>query len=135
MFAGTIRRRLDMARSDMTALSVIAAGDRSGEPISPSELAQRLQLSASAVTSLVDRLERVGHVERSRHARDRRRQQLHLTDSAGAVTAAAFQPLSRAIRESLQKHSDAELAAAAAVLNDAVAAIERLIEEGEHHPE
>lgn len=125
-YADTVRRRLDMAPSDMTALALIAAGTRAGEPLSPGALAQRLRLSASAVTSLVDRLERVGHVSRTPHDRDRRRQHLQVTDSAGAMTAVAFGPLRESLRGALAQHSDADLATAAAVLRDAVAAIERL---------
>lgn len=128
-YADTVRRRLDLARSDMTAMELISSHALAGEPISPGELAQRLQLSASAVTSLVDRLERVGHVERIPDPHDRRRQQLWLTASADQVARAAFQPMGRAIRAALDTHSDAELEVTAAVLRQVIAVIDDLAEE------
>lgn len=134
-YADTVRRRLELARSDMTAMELISSYARAGAPISPGELAQRLRLSASAVTSLVDRLERVGHVERSPDVRDRRRQQLRLTDSADELASAAFLPLGRAIRAVLQDRSDAELEAAAAVLHEVLAVINALTNESEHTAE
>ena len=46
---------------------------RLGEPLSPGEIAARLKLATGTVTSVVDRLERQGLVQRDRHPDDRRR--------------------------------------------------------------
>ncbi|MFD0599520.1 MarR family transcriptional regulator [Catellatospora coxensis] len=46
------------------------------------ELAARLGLGAPATTSLIDRLQDAGHVERIRDPRDRRRITLSMNDTA-----------------------------------------------------
>lgn len=46
---------------------------RLGAPLSPGEIAARLKLATGTVTSVVDRLERQGLVQRDRHPDDRRR--------------------------------------------------------------
>ncbi|OYO13791.1 hypothetical protein CGZ94_05670 [Enemella evansiae] len=121
-----VRRDLEMTRSDLTAMEMIATRSRAGDPISPSELATQLQLSASAVTSLVDRLEQMGHVRRGRRSDDRRRQTLTITDNAAAVSGAAFSPLSRAVRSAMERLSDEELVVVGRALQEVVAEIERL---------
>ncbi|WP_395847522.1 MarR family winged helix-turn-helix transcriptional regulator [Cystobacter fuscus] len=42
-------------------------------PLTPSDLASRLEVSTAASTHIVDRLERAGHVSRERDAADRRK--------------------------------------------------------------
>jgi DNA-binding MarR family transcriptional regulator len=42
-------------------------------PLTPSDLASRLEVSTAAGTHIVDRLERAGHVSRERDAADRRK--------------------------------------------------------------
>lgn len=42
-------------------------------PLSPSDLARRLNVSTAAATQIVDRLAGLGHVDRQPHAEDRRR--------------------------------------------------------------
>ncbi|WP_017613938.1 MarR family winged helix-turn-helix transcriptional regulator [Nocardiopsis salina] len=46
---------------------------RLGGPLGPGEIAARLKLATGTVTSVVDRLERHGLVQRDRHPDDRRR--------------------------------------------------------------
>lgn len=125
-----VRRDLEMTRSDLTAMEMIATRSRADDPISPSELAAQLQLSASAVTSLVDRLEEMGHVRRGRRSDDRRRQTLTISDNAALVSGAAFAPMSRAVRSALDRMSDAELAVVERALHEVLAEIERLAPEG-----
>lgn len=51
----------------------------------PGELAKRLLISPATVTTVVDTLERKGHVERRRDDRDRRSLRVHIKDSGLAV--------------------------------------------------
>lgn len=80
-------------RTDMNALVVIMDAERRGEPMSPSQLAAALGLSASATTALLDRLERTGHLNRDRSASDRRRITLVMPDKALDLGRAFFAPL------------------------------------------
>lgn len=80
-------------RTDLNALVVIMDATRRGTPISPSQLARALHLSASATTAVLDRLEQAGHVERDRSPTDRRRIELVMPDSAQIVGEQFFRPL------------------------------------------
>ncbi len=77
------------------ALSLFVLEEQS-QPISASHLVTRLGLGRTAMTSVVDRLERRGWVLRRPSARDRRVTHLTLTDS-GRATAAAVRPAVRAV--------------------------------------
>lgn len=121
-YADRVSRHLDVHRSDLNAMSVIAQEAARGRSTSAGELARRLLMSPAAVTALVDRLERAGHVQRDRDERDRRRVVLALTGYAGQVSGAMFQPLSRRLRDALSAYSDEELDLVARVLDDAIAA-------------
>ncbi|MFI6095949.1 MarR family winged helix-turn-helix transcriptional regulator [Lentzea sp. NPDC051213] len=78
--------------TDMTALNLIMTAR---SPMTPGSLAKALNLSASATTSVLDRLERAGHVGRDRSPDDRRRVELRVFTTATALTATFFQPLAR----------------------------------------
>ncbi len=67
-FEAHLGRQLGVNPTDRQAMEHLI---RSG-PLSPTELAARLSMSAAAVTTVIDRLESVGHVTRSPHPRDRR---------------------------------------------------------------
>lgn len=67
-FEAHLARQLGVNPTDRQAMEhLIQSG-----PLSPTELSARLGMSAAAVTTVIDRLESVGHVSRSRHPRDRR---------------------------------------------------------------
>jgi DNA-binding MarR family transcriptional regulator len=55
------------------------------ENVSPRDLATLLEHTTGSITAMVDRLERMGHVERRPHPTDRRSQTLHLTDTGIAA--------------------------------------------------
>jgi hypothetical protein len=61
-YSHAIRERLGMHSTDLTAMGIISDAARDGAELTPSQLAAELHLSASAVTSLVSRLEHIGHV-------------------------------------------------------------------------
>ncbi|MDO5710506.1 MAG: MarR family winged helix-turn-helix transcriptional regulator [Micrococcales bacterium] len=123
-YADRVSRHLALNRTDLSAMGVIAQSTAQGQVVSAGDLARRLTMSPAAVTALVDRLERAGHVHRERDGRDRRRVVLHLTSHAGQVSAAMFQPLSQHLRGALSTYSDEELDIVARVLDDAIEASE-----------
>lgn len=61
-------------------LVVLREIQKNGKEISVGKLAKRVSLSNATLTSLVDRLEQAGHVQRSRNEKDRRQIFLTLTD-------------------------------------------------------
>jgi DNA-binding MarR family transcriptional regulator len=77
------------------------------------------------VTALVDRLERVGHVHRTRDPEDRRRVVLEASDTAMAAGRSYFGALQRDMVAAMDGFDEAELAAAARFLTAMVEVIER----------
>lgn len=73
---------IGLGATESQALSCLALHGERGQ----SELAKDLQLTSSASTALVDRLERQGVAERTRHPRDRRRTIVRLTDRGRHIT-------------------------------------------------
>ena len=73
-------RRLGLAENEVLALAYLA---RHGE-LTPSALGRLLGLSSGGATTLAQRLERAGHVERADNPQDGRSNLLHLTP--GTVT-------------------------------------------------
>lgn len=98
-------------RSDLQALQALVGARESGAgTLTPGELAQALTLSPSATTSLVDRLERVGHVERHHDRGDRRRISVAVTEHAGVEARAMFGPMAAAMVEALADFDAEEVA-------------------------
>jgi len=70
-FDREMARILGVNGTDVRCLELLIAG--SGDEITPRDIAAHLNLTAGSVTTMLDRLERVGYVTRSRHAGDRRK--------------------------------------------------------------
>src|SRR5919112_3352386 len=68
-FAAAIARQTGLGLSEMSALEHL---QHAHGGLTPTELGRRLSLSSGAITALVDRLERTGHVERRPNPADRR---------------------------------------------------------------
>jgi DNA-binding MarR family transcriptional regulator len=78
-----------LAKWDMTwpqAVSLLILREHSA-PMNATQLVEELGLGRTAMTAVVDRLERRGWVERKPHPKDRRVALLELTDSGRQVTA------------------------------------------------
>ena len=106
--------------TDLQALDRLA---RYGpEPPTVGELGAALDLSSAAVTELVDRLARGGHVERFRDDVDGRRVRVRMTRRAHALAQDVFQTYGARLRASLAGFGEEELATIAAFLSAATAA-------------
>lgn len=77
--SAAIAAKLGLNSTDALAIEFISLSSGS---IGPSELGQRLAVSRSSATEVVDRLVRSGHVERVRDKKDRRRFMLLPTEMA-----------------------------------------------------
>ena len=76
-----VAEAIGLGTTESQALSYLAVHGSSGQ----SELARDLGLTSSALTALVDRLERQGVAERVRHPRDRRRTIVSVTGRGAAM--------------------------------------------------
>ena len=107
-FAEIFGEKQRMHRTDLNALAVIMDARWSGVPMSPTRLAEALHLSASATTSVLDRLEASGHVERTRNPHDRRKVELRVADKALELGRDFFGPLDRAFTRAWAQFGDAD---------------------------
>lgn len=114
-----------LGRTDLNAIMWITYGDRDGAPLTVGQLAAHLGLGGPAATALVDRLEAVGHVVRTRDLQDRRRVTLSMQESAYKLAVEFFAPVGRFMATAAEGHTEAELKSAAALvasMRDAVMA-------------
>ncbi|MFD0367035.1 MarR family winged helix-turn-helix transcriptional regulator [Streptomyces sp. NPDC059071] len=76
----------------------------------PGLLREHLGLSSGAVTACLDRLEKAGHIRRSRADDDRRVVRIHYVPGARAVARAHFMPLAQAADRARDRFTEDELA-------------------------
>ncbi|MFD8209110.1 MarR family transcriptional regulator [Streptomyces sp. NPDC059695] len=85
--------RNGMHPTDVRALICLLDAERAGTDATAGWLGEHLGLNSAGTTAVVDRLERLGHVARTRDARDRRRVLLCVEDRAKDLGRAHFGPL------------------------------------------
>ena len=83
--AGAFAHRHGLHHTDVEALTRVLVAQTRGAPLTPGALGADLGLSSGAVTAVVDRLERAGHVVRGRDATDRRRVLVHVSPEGHAL--------------------------------------------------
>ncbi|MFK0046524.1 MarR family winged helix-turn-helix transcriptional regulator [Streptomyces sp. NPDC090741] len=79
--------------TDLRALIRLLDADRAGEVVTPGRLGEALRLNSAGTTGLLDRLERLGLVRRSRDEQDRRRILLVVEPKAVELGWSFFGPL------------------------------------------
>lgn len=109
-------RALGINRTDLRCLGLLDHG-----PSSPSALAEQLQLSRGAMTTVLDRLEAAGWARRGPDPDDRRALRIELTDAARTRIGALWGPIAMEGAGLLDEHGDAELRAMLRFLRDATA--------------
>jgi DNA-binding MarR family transcriptional regulator len=90
-----------------TAMRCMDVLDQAGQ-LTPGEIAVQTGLTSGAVTAMLDRLERVGLVQRRPDPSDRRRVLVQLTDKARRVAGEIYGPLVGEMT-AFERYSDAEL--------------------------
>lgn len=107
---------------DIRALSRIAEG----EHVTPKALAESLDLTTGSVTSLVDKLESAGLVERTPHPHDRRSLQLELTPDGVTKMNALYAEFESQVQEAVIAVPEAQVRAA----NEYLAVVARAVRAG-----
>ena len=97
--------------TDRRALLHVMRAESSGQPITAGGLGAVLGLASGAVTGVVDRLVRSGHVQRVGDPQDRRKVLLRYAPSARAVAEEFFSPLGRVSDDVMSGFSTEELQA------------------------
>ena len=88
-----VRRRAGLTETELVALEHLVTA-----PSAPGELARLLEVSTAASTGVVDRLERREHVVRQPHPQDRRRIEVHITESGRDEMATHLRPMLLALQ-------------------------------------
>jgi DNA-binding MarR family transcriptional regulator len=98
--------QLGMPATDLTCLNLLLSAGSAA----PSWLAERLGMTTSAMTKMLDRLERAGHVTRSDDPTDRRRIIVRPNPDALPDASEYFEPMWERMNEVLARYTDEQLA-------------------------
>lgn len=112
--------------TDVRALIQLLDADRAGLRATPGWLGAQLGLNSAAVTALIDRLERLGHLRRERDTEDRRRVLLGVEPKAVALGWTFFGPLIERLVAGMQSFDEAELATVRRFLGEMSGAVAEL---------
>lgn len=121
-----VAKRAGLGETELVTLEHLA-----DHAVGPAELARRLAVSTAASTGIVDRLAARGHVERRPHDHDRRRTEVHLTESGRTELVAHLMPMFVGLRELEEAFSPEELEIVQRYLTGATAAFEAVSEAGQ----
>lgn len=118
-----VARRSGLTETELVTLERLVEG-----PVGFAELARLLEVSTAAATGIGDRLEGHGHAVRRAHPSDRRRVELHVTQSGREEVLGHLLPMFRALAELDAGFSPEERAVVARYLDGARAALTRAAE-------
>ncbi|MEV6600831.1 MarR family transcriptional regulator [Actinoplanes sp. NPDC051346] len=96
--------------TDLQALIAVMHAEGRGDPLTPGRLGEEIGLSSGATTAAIDRLERAGHLRRSRESADRRVVHLRYGEPGMALAMAFFGPLGARTDAVMADFDDADLA-------------------------
>lgn len=113
---------LGISRNDLRCLNLLEHG-----PVPPSRIAAALRLTSGSVTTLVDRLERKGFVQRSPDPHDRRGVQVCATPLVFQTVGELYRSCAQIIRGTFEAYPPGEQAHAVKHLHDAAAAWEQAV--------
>ena len=124
--AGSRVNHVVSRRSGLSETELVTLEHISREQIGPAEVARRLEVSTAAATGIVDRLVSRGHVERRPHEVDRRRTELHITDSGRGEIIGHLMPMFAALDRHDSSFTAEEKAVVERYLRGATAAFEQV---------
>ena len=102
----TVARRVGVNSSDLECLDLILMSG----PSTAGDIARHTGLTSGAVTGLIDRLERLGLVERTADPADRRKVLVRVREDRIGAIAALYTPLEKAMQALLAGYSKEEFA-------------------------
>ncbi|WP_157884275.1 MarR family winged helix-turn-helix transcriptional regulator [Arthrobacter alpinus] len=117
--SAVLARRMGMNSTDALAIEYISL---STSPLSPGELGERLAITRSSTTEVVDRLVAAGHIERVRDDSDRRRFMLLPTEHAKARVREELGPLIAGLNAATEEFTHHERNVISSYLGKVIAA-------------
>ncbi len=109
--------------TDGEALARVLVAQERGTPMSAGQLATELGLTSGAITFVVDRLERAGHISRVRDDTDRRKVFLHYSPGGLALAEEFFGPVQKRSDDVMDQFTPQELEVVRRFLADTGAAM------------
>jgi DNA-binding MarR family transcriptional regulator len=125
---GARLRHVVARRAGLSDHELVALDHLSQEALGPAEVARRLDVSTAAATGIVDRLVARGHAERRPHPGDRRRLEVHLTDSGRTEVVGHLMPMLVALDRLDSGFTEEERRVVERYLVGALAALDEVIE-------
>lgn len=110
--------RCGLNRTDFRCLDLVLELTIAGTPVTPMRLAEAADLTPSTITSVLDRLERAGYVQRIRQQANRRQVLVQLTATFAEVTEEVFAPIAADGAGQLRQLGDAEVETLIAFFSD-----------------
>jgi DNA-binding MarR family transcriptional regulator len=104
-FDQAVADTVGLNRTDMRCVDIL---DREGR-LTAGQLAEQTGLTRGAVTTLIDRLERAGHVRRIRDTEDRRRVYVELTDETRRQGAQFYAEHAQLAESLYNRYTEAEI--------------------------
>jgi DNA-binding MarR family transcriptional regulator len=111
--------RFGISRTDLHLIDRL----RRDGPQTPSQLARSVGLTSGGLSIALERLERIGYIQRSRHPNDRRSVVVQPTDAIVPLEEEVFGPLIQEMRSLLDTYGDRDLTTIRDFLDRATAAI------------
>lgn len=106
LFHQAVAGRLGIHVTDLKCLDLVRGETR----LTPGRLAELTGLTTAAVTSILDRLEQAGFVQRERDPSDRRKILVRPLPGRAEEVARLFTPLDRALSDLFEQYTTEELA-------------------------
>ena len=102
-----VARRHGLSHAALNALAVI---EEAGGPVPAGQVSTQMHISTATMTSVLDTLERNGHIRRQPDPADRRRQVVQITEATTARDREVFGGLIRQTGDLLATYTDEQLA-------------------------
>lgn len=116
LFHEAVGELLGLSAADHRAFTLISAH----APLTGSELARLTGLTPGAITGMIDRLERGGHVRRTPDSTDRRRTLISPTRADSGTAHEAFTELDAAMGAMMARYDDEQLATIADYVSNTI---------------
>ncbi|MFE7503818.1 MarR family winged helix-turn-helix transcriptional regulator [Promicromonospora sp. NPDC057488] len=113
-----LRERLQVGGADMQMLRFAAAAESRAEVVTPRALSDHLGLSSAAITKMLNRLARAGHVRRLPHPMDRRSIMVQITGEAQLLVRQAMDQEKALERQAIGRLNTHDLGVVIRFLNE-----------------
>lgn len=116
---------------DFNVVQSVISLDSDDATATPGYIARQLSLSASTLTSILERLVRAGYLIRERDSADRRRISIYHTDKSAQLMADFYRHLAAQYEAAFQSADDAQVKSQIAFISELTAANSRVVTEFE----